>query len=917
MGKKKKRGGGGRKGKGKASAKEWSPDAGDDQSLLSDELVALSSIFQDDLRIVSGTPHTQFVINLRYFSGLQLSHSHLLPSVLRDCLDIFVRPALCDRPHSSDMGYDDRDVSASLLVRCLPGYPYKCPKLQVVPEKGLAKDDADRLLSLLVDQANFNAREGRVMIFNLVEAAQEFLSEIAPNQESHEPVQHSVSSGNEHWPAEDSAFECNRNSSSIGAFVHGSFDLYGDMCESGFWDQGLETDFVSDDHIRISREKISANAKTRQRSMPFKLAQGDHQADLSRNHEATLLHGRKFDAVIQGNSNVLKEEIDEESGSIANSSTELESAVKGSTGASDEDSAEQVFNLGDQVTKMGLVENVPASPGSSLIEMVHGDKSDNERIDLLLVHLLRVSSASKGSLPYSLTEVASELHSLGMLSERATDLASEPSTFDKVFENAFHQYMISSSVPQFWKASNDFDTNNASLLKSRYLNDFEEICSLGRGGFGYVVLCRNKLDGRHYAVKKIRLKDKKFSINDKILREVATLSRLQHQHVVRYYQIFAEEFHLVSHALNASGAPSLCAVFAWFETEFGGYHNTWGSMTPDSSSISFMGISSIDAAGVGNRLETTFLYIQMEYCPRTLRQDLEACKGPYDKEIIWHLCRQIVEGLAHIHSQGIIHRDLTPSNIFFDARNDIKIGDFGLAKFLKLEQLDQDQTFPTEATAFSMDGTGQVGTLFYTAPEIEQGWPQVNEKVDMYSLGVVFFELWYPFTTAMERHIVLSELKQKQTLPAVWVSEFPQQASIVKRLTSPSPSDRPTAMEILRHELPPRMEDEWLDDILRTIQTSEDTYVYDRVVSTIFDEDRMIMRSQRQHSERDKVTQEISSFRQYAELASELRDNIIEVSKEVFTVHGAKRLEIAPIRLFDGYHPFDRFLFRLFLIIAT
>jgi translation initiation factor 2-alpha kinase 4 len=39
-----------------------------------------------------------------------------------------------------------------------------------------------------------------------------------------------------------------------------------------------------------------------------------------------------------------------------------------------------------------------------------------------------------------------------------------------------------------------------------------------------------------------------------------------------------------------------------------------------------------------------------------------------------------VEGLVHIHAQGIIHRDLTPNNIFFDARNDIKIGDFGLGK---------------------------------------------------------------------------------------------------------------------------------------------------------------------------------------------------------------------------------------------
>ncbi|KAL5998062.1 hypothetical protein ACLOJK_008997 [Asimina triloba] len=110
----------------------------------------------------------------------------------------------------------------------------------------------------------------------------------------------------------------------------------------------------------------------------------------------------------------------------------------------------------------------------------------------------------------------------------------------------------------------------------------------------------------------------------------------------------------------------------------------------------------------------------------TLRQIFESYSG-FDKEFTWHLFRQIVEGLAHIHGQGIIHRDLTPSNIFFDTRNDVKIGDFGLAKFLKLEQLDHDPSFQNETGRASMDGTGKVGTYFYTAPEIEQGWPQVNE----------------------------------------------------------------------------------------------------------------------------------------------------------------------------------------------
>lgn len=53
------------------------------------------------------------------------------------------------------------------------------------------------------------------------------------------------------------------------------------------------------------------------------------------------------------------------------------------------------------------------------------------------------------------------------------------------------------------------------------------------------------------------------------------------------------------------------------------------------------------------------------------------------------------------------------------------------AKFLKLEQLEQDLSYPAETTGVSVDGTGQVGTYFYTAPEIEQGWPKIDEKVNV------------------------------------------------------------------------------------------------------------------------------------------------------------------------------------------
>ncbi|GLT53273.1 hypothetical protein SLA2020_265560 [Shorea laevis] len=285
----------------------------------------------------------------------------------------------------------------------------------------------------------------------------------------------------------------------------------------------------------------------------------------------------------------------------------------------------------------------------------HDQESTVER-DLIVVHLLRLACASGGPLADALPQITTELFNQGIISECARDLASKPSsTFNKTFDHVFQKHMVSSRMSQFWKPTADFGELSTSLPSSRFLNDFEELKSIGHGGFGHVVLCENKLDGRQYAVKKIRLKDKSLPVNDRILREVATLSRLQHQHVVRYYQ-------------------------AWFETGVtSSYGDTTGvSATAASSSFSHLATSSVDALGHENKLESTYLYIQMEYCPRTLRQVFESYH--FEKESAWHLFRQIVEGLAHIHGQGIIHRDLTPNNIFFDARNDIKIGDFGLGK---------------------------------------------------------------------------------------------------------------------------------------------------------------------------------------------------------------------------------------------
>lgn len=75
--------------------------------------------------------------------------------------------------------------------------------------------------------------------------------------------------------------------------------------------------------------------------------------------------------------------------------------------------------------------------------------------------------------------------------------------------------------------------------KSRYQIDFEEIAQIGKGSFGEVIKVRNRLDGRYYAIKKIKIYQGNFL--KKIMREVQTLSLMHHQYVLRYYQAWIEE----------------------------------------------------------------------------------------------------------------------------------------------------------------------------------------------------------------------------------------------------------------------------------------------------------------------------------------------------------------------------------------
>ena len=96
-----------------------------------------------------------------------------------------------------------------------------------------------------------------------------------------------------------------------------------------------------------------------------------------------------------------------------------------------------------------------------------------------------------------------------------------------------------------------------------------------------------------------------------------------------------------------------------------------------------------------------------------------------------HIVPQICEALQFAHDQGVVHRDIKPENILLDRKGRIKITDFGIAKIIGVT---------TEQTSLT-GAKDVVGTPHYMAPEQIETPADVDHRADIYSLGVVFYEM--------------------------------------------------------------------------------------------------------------------------------------------------------------------------------
>jgi predicted Ser/Thr protein kinase len=125
-----------------------------------------------------------------------------------------------------------------------------------------------------------------------------------------------------------------------------------------------------------------------------------------------------------------------------------------------------------------------------------------------------------------------------------------------------------------------------------------------------------------------------------------------------------------------------------------------------------------------------FYYFIMEYVDGVnLRQAIQSqTLSPQDALAV---VRQVCEALEYAHGLGVVHRDIKPENVLLDKQGRVKIADFGLAKFVRKAPADITLTQAHQA----------MGTPHYMAPEQLHRPLEVDHRADIYSLGVVFYEV--------------------------------------------------------------------------------------------------------------------------------------------------------------------------------
>lgn len=338
----------------------------------------------------------------------------------------------------------------------------------------------------------------------------------------------------------------------------------------------------------------------------------------------------------------------------------------------------------------------------------------------------------------------------------------------------------------WWETSSDESSVLAPVephSACRVQEDFEVVGLLGKGAFGKVAQVESMLDGQQYALKRIILDDPEARhVAHTEVRGMASLPH--HPNIVRYYNSWVQS------------VPMSQATTS-FE-QFDGEASDDDYSLASSEDLHSLHQQSPHPKAAHDMVDV--LYIQMELCDGSSLADwLTKNPLPCDDPQRFHAAfqqrmeafDQLANGLKHMHAHDMEHQDINPRNVFRAVGSELnwRLGDFSFVN-------SRSESSPI-CNSTSIHG---VGSALYAPPETQRA-QNVDSRCgacDVFSLGVMLFEMCFDFKTTMERISTLTNvskgLVQLPPLPDQVNGELLER--IIMSMVDLDPLNRPSVSEV-------------------------------------------------------------------------------------------------------------------------